>query len=59
MYRLLALRVDLYRHQADRVVALAHNHDQHQVKEPMIHDQRAVTWARDHIFERSVALRVR
>jgi len=42
-----------YGHQADRVVALAREHGQHQVQEPTIQAQRAVTWARDHIFERS------
>jgi conjugative relaxase-like TrwC/TraI family protein len=42
-----------YGHQADRVVALAREHGQHQMQEPTIQAQRAVTWARDHIFERS------
>ena len=42
-----------YGHQADRVVTLAREHGQHQMQEPTIQAQRAVTWARDHIFERS------
>jgi conjugative relaxase-like TrwC/TraI family protein len=42
-----------YGHQADRVVALAREHGQHQMQEPTIQARRAVTWARDHIFERS------
>jgi len=42
-----------YGHQADRVVTLAREHSQHQMQEPTIQAQRAVTWARDHIFERS------
>jgi conjugative relaxase-like TrwC/TraI family protein len=42
-----------YGRQADRVVALAREHGQHQMQEPTIQAQRAVTWARDHIFERS------
>ncbi len=37
----------------DRVVALAREHGQHRMREPAIQAQRAVTWARDHIFERS------
>src|SRR6266478_4974351 len=41
-----------YGHQADRVVTLAREHSQHQMQEPTIQAQRAVTWARDHIFER-------
>ena len=42
-----------YGHQADRVVAQAQAHGQHQGREPEISAQRAVTWARDHVFERS------
>ncbi len=42
-----------YGHQADRVVAQARPHGQHQTREPEIVAQRAVTWARDHVFERS------
>jgi conjugative relaxase-like TrwC/TraI family protein len=39
--------------QADRVVAQARQHGQHQTREPEISAERAVTWARDHVFERS------
>jgi conjugative relaxase-like TrwC/TraI family protein len=42
-----------YRHQADQVVVQARAHAQHQNREPEISAQGAVTWARDHIFERS------
>jgi conjugative relaxase-like TrwC/TraI family protein len=42
-----------YGHQADRVVAQARAHGQHQAREPEMQAQRAVTWARDHVFERS------
>jgi conjugative relaxase-like TrwC/TraI family protein len=42
-----------YGHQADRVVAQARAHGQHQMQEPAMQAQRAVTWARDHVFERS------
>ena len=42
-----------YGHQADRVVALAREHGQHRMQEPALQAQRAVTWARDHLFERS------
>jgi len=42
-----------YGHQADRVVALARTHGQHQTQEPAMQAQRVVTWARDHVFERS------
>lgn len=41
-----------YGHQADRVVAQAQAHGQHQMQEPAMQAQRAVTWARDHVFER-------
>ncbi len=40
-------------HQADRVVAQARTRGQYQTREPEISAQRAVTWARDHVFERS------
>ena len=39
-------------HQADRVVAQALARRQHQIREPEMNAQRAVTWARDHVFER-------
>jgi AAA domain len=42
-----------YGHQADRVVAQAHQHGQYLVPEPEVQAQQAVTWARDHVFERS------
>src|ERR1700687_2268169 len=42
-----------YGHQADRVVAQAREHVQCQMREPEMQAQRAVTWARDHVFERS------
>jgi hypothetical protein len=42
-----------YGHQADRVVAQARQHGQYQMREPEMQAQRAVTWARDHVFERS------
>jgi AAA domain/TrwC relaxase len=42
-----------YGNQADRVVAQARAHGQHQAREPEMSAQRAVTWARDHVFERS------
>jgi conjugative relaxase-like TrwC/TraI family protein len=40
-------------HQADRVVEHARAHGQYQAREPEMSAQRAVTWARDHVFERS------
>ncbi len=40
-------------HQADRIVAQARAHGQHQMRKPEMQAQRAVTWARDHVFERS------
>jgi flagellar biosynthesis GTPase FlhF len=40
-------------HQADRVVAQARAHEQFPMREPQMNAQRAVTWARDHVFERS------
>jgi conjugative relaxase-like TrwC/TraI family protein len=49
-HRELAAR---FGHQADRVVAQAQTHRQYQMREPDMHAQRAVTWARDHVFERS------
>src|SRR5450631_749017 len=42
-----------YGHQADRVVAQARLHGQYQVPEPEVQAKQAVTWARDHVFERS------
>jgi len=42
-----------YGHQADYVVAQAREHGQHQNHEPEKAAQRAVTYARDHLFERS------
>ena len=42
-----------YGHQADRVVAQARQHGQHQMPEPEVQAKQAVTWARDHVFERS------
>jgi conjugative relaxase-like TrwC/TraI family protein len=42
-----------YGHQADRVVAQARQHGQYQIQEPEVRAKQAVTWARDHIFERS------
>src|SRR5271157_2713012 len=42
-----------YGHQADHVVAQARQHGQYQMPEPKMQAQRAVTWARDHVFERS------
>ena len=49
-HRELAAR---YGHQADRVVAQAHQHGQYQMPEPEVRAKQAVTWARDHVFERS------
>jgi conjugative relaxase-like TrwC/TraI family protein len=42
-----------YGHQADRVVSLAREHGQQHFQEPQLSAHRAVTWARDHVFERS------
>jgi conjugative relaxase-like TrwC/TraI family protein len=42
-----------YGHQADRVVAQARQHGQYQLPEPEVQAKQAVTWARDHVFERS------
>ena len=42
-----------YGHQADRVVAQARQHGQYQMPEPDVRAKHAVTWARDHVFERS------
>ncbi len=42
-----------YGHQADRVVAQARQHGQYQMPEPDVQAKQAVTWARDHVFERS------
>jgi len=44
-----------YGHQADRVVAQAHEHGQYRMHHPEMQAQQAVTWARDHVFERSAA----
>jgi len=42
-----------YGHQADRVVAQAREHRRYQMREPAMQAQQAVTWARDHVLERS------
>jgi len=42
-----------YGHQADRVVTQAREHGQYRMQDPEMQAQRAVTWARDHLFERS------
>jgi conjugative relaxase-like TrwC/TraI family protein len=42
-----------YGHQADRVVAQAREHGQYRMQQPEMRTQQAVTWARDHVFERS------
>ncbi|MGA8835428.1 MAG: MobF family relaxase, partial [Candidatus Sulfotelmatobacter sp.] len=42
-----------YGHQADRVVAQAREHRQYQIPEPEVQAQRAMSWARDQVFERS------
>jgi len=42
-----------YGHQANSVVAMARAHGQYQMREPDMRAPRAVTWARDHVFERS------
>ena len=42
-----------YGHQADRVIAQARQHGQYQMPEPEVQAKQAVTWARDHVFERS------
>jgi conjugative relaxase-like TrwC/TraI family protein len=42
-----------YGHQADRVVAQAREHGQHRMQQPEMRAHQAVTWARDHVFERS------
>jgi TrwC relaxase len=42
-----------YGHQADRVVTQAREHGQYRMQDPEMQAQRAVTWARDHVFERS------
>jgi conjugative relaxase-like TrwC/TraI family protein len=42
-----------YGHQADRVIAQARQHRQYQVPELEVQAKQAVTWARDHVFERS------
>ena len=45
-----------YGHQADKVVAEAQAHEQRHVYEPDRIAQQAVTYARDHLFERSAVL---
>src|SRR6202522_2155954 len=42
-----------YGNQADRVVAHARQHGHYQMPEPEVQAKQAVTWARDHVFERS------
>ena len=42
-----------YGHQADRVVAQTRQYGQYQMPEPRVQAKQAVTWARDHVFERS------
>ena len=42
-----------YGNQADRVVAQAREHGQYRMQQPEMQAQQAVTWARDHVFERS------
>ncbi|MGO9640518.1 MAG: MobF family relaxase, partial [Candidatus Acidiferrales bacterium] len=42
-----------YGHQAERVVAQARDQGQYQLREPEMQAQRAMSWARDHVFERS------
>src|SRR5580658_4121163 len=42
-----------YGHQADRVIVEARQHGQYQTPEPEVQAKQAVTWARDHVFERS------
>jgi conjugative relaxase-like TrwC/TraI family protein len=42
-----------YGHQAERVVAQARQHGQYQMLEPEVQAKQAMTWARDHVFERS------
>jgi conjugative relaxase-like TrwC/TraI family protein len=42
-----------YGHQADRVVGEARTHAQYQMRDLEMSARRAMTWARDHVFERS------
>ncbi|MGD0467220.1 MAG: MobF family relaxase [Terriglobales bacterium] len=49
-HRELAAR---FGHQADRVVTQAREHRQYRMQDREMQAQRAVTWARDHVFERS------
>jgi conjugative relaxase-like TrwC/TraI family protein len=42
-----------YGNQADKVVAQARQHEQTPTRDPQAKAQQAVTWARDHVFERS------
>ena len=46
-------KLALHGHQADHVVAQAREHGQYQMRDPGVEAQRAVTWTRDHVFERS------
>jgi len=43
-------------HQADRVVEQARAHGQYQTRESEVPAQRAITWARDHVFERAAVM---
>lgn len=42
-----------YGYQADRVVAQARQQGDHRMQEGQVQTQAALTWARDHVFERS------
>jgi conjugative relaxase-like TrwC/TraI family protein len=42
-----------YGNQADRIVTRAREHGHYQLRKPERQAQQAVTWARDHVFERS------
>jgi conjugative relaxase-like TrwC/TraI family protein len=42
-----------YGNQSNRVVAQAREHGQYRMQQPEMQAQQAVTWARDHVFERS------
>jgi conjugative relaxase-like TrwC/TraI family protein len=53
MHRELAAQ---FGHQADRVVAQAQTRGHQMKQEPPTNAQRAVTWARDHVFERSAVM---
>ncbi len=43
-------------HQADRVVAQAQTRGHQMKQEPQMSPQKAMTWARDHVFERSAVI---